>query len=228
MIVNLDTLRQLSHKSRNTININQIIESLHDRQDYAKYHFKEFKILSSYNNQSELIISCLSMDTESIDKRLAIKANIMACIQSMHITHDLLAQLIFNVLVLTINGNITLYQIITYLESLRNGKYSKLLELLIKLAGKDVKNKHLYIGYVSAIVNHSKHTYTIEPKTKTYFYPNVHKRFYFKEFNYKGFLYKEIDAEFLINSEYNREAKLIIEIENELINILTEENTTLK
>ncbi len=222
MKVNLGKLRQLSQKNKNIIKINKIIESLHDRQDYAKYHFKEFKKLSSFNNEAELVKSWHTMDKESFDKRLALKANIMACIQSIHITHDLLAQLIFNVLNLTKaeKEKLYFYTVITILKRLKNDKYKNLIELLTKLRGGNLENKSSYFNYLRAIVNHSKHTYTIEPKRKLSFSPNAHQRFYFEEFKYSDILYKEIDAEFLINSEYNRESKLIIEIENELINIL--------
>lgn len=222
MEANLDNLRQLCSENRNIAKINKIIESLHDRQDYARYHFKEFQRLSIHTDKSELIMVAISEDNKMKEKRLGLKANIMACIQSIHITHDLLSQLISKILELEIiDRRISFYEVVKKLSNLENIKYKILLELLIKLRGEKVKEKISYFDYITAIVNHSKHTFTIEPAFKTTFFSEVHRICYFAEFTYKGNLYPEIDAEFLINSEYIRESKLIIEIENELISILT-------
>lgn len=225
MEVDLQKLKSLCINNINLEIISKIIDSLHDRQDYARYHYKEYeRLLDEKKSAAEVIMLAISPDQQYELHRIAMKANIISCIQNMHIIHDLLGFLILKVLDLKIvkNGkevkNIYLRTVINELTSSKDNRYTSLLNLLIQLGGKDVKNQPLYFDYLCEIVNHSKHKYTIEPKFNTNL-GKIERICYFDSFTHNK-LHEKMDAIFFINTEYNREAKLIIEIENELITIL--------
>jgi hypothetical protein len=226
MEADLEKLRSLCINNENLEIISKIIDSLHDRQDYARYHYKEYeRLLDEKKSAAEVIMLAISPDQNYELHRIAMKANIISCIQNMHIIHDLLGFLILKVLDLKIirNGeevkNIYLRTVINELKSINDNRCTSLLNLLIQLAGEDVKNQPLYFDYLCEIVNHSKHKYTIEPKFNTNFTGDIERICYFDNFTHNK-KHDKMDAVFFINTEYNREAKLIIEIENELIRIL--------
>ncbi|MDD4884040.1 hypothetical protein [Sulfuricurvum sp.] len=210
-------LKKLKELCGNNKLISQIIESLHNRQDYAIYHCREYeKITELVNTSDKAIRFFLSNDVEII----ALKANIMACLHNMHITHDLLGQLICRTLNLKIQGQVYLRKVVTHLNEQQDDRYRDLVNLLNLLAGSTNIKAPLYFQYLVDIVNHSKHRFTIEPKCKTNLQGQVTWSCYFEAFTKDGRSHNEMDAIFFINTEYNREAKLIIQIENELINIL--------
>lgn len=215
MEVDLEKLRELCTNNKNLEVISKTIESLHDRQDYARYHFHEFKRLSN-NKKSDIEALQLasSLDEEYIKYRIAMKSNIVACMQNMHIIHDLLGWLIFKVLDLNISNKVSLYIVKKHLKCLDENKYENLLKLLIHL----VENEEFQ--YLCDLVNHSKHKYTIEPKFKTNFTGKIERVCYCDEFSQAGNSHEKKDIELFIIVEYAREAKLIIQIENELIKIL--------
>lgn len=225
MEANLQQLRQLCSENKNSYEISQIIESLHDREDYAKYHYQEYKRLSDEKESVyEAFKLATSFDQDYIKHRRAMKANIIACMQNMHIIHDLLGFLIFKVLDLKINNNnIYIRTVINFLKSLNSDRHATLLKLLYKLAGEDNNNQPIYFEYLSDIVNHSKHKYTIEPKFNTNFDAKIERAWYFDNFTHRNKTHEKMDAIFFINTEYSRESNLTIQIENELINILKKE-----
>lgn len=216
-------MKKLRELCANDKEISQIIESLHDRQDYAIHHYHEYKKLTESLNTSEKVIRFfLGINDDAFSKKIALKANIMACLHNMHITHDLLGQLIYRILNLHFSENNKVYlrTVIKYLNDQHDGQYSDLVNLLNQLSGKTKDEAHPYFKYLEDIVNHSKHRYTIEPKCKTNLQGQVAWSCYFEAFVKDGRSHKEMDAIFFINTEFNREAKIIIQIENELISIL--------
>lgn len=215
-------LKKLLELCANNKEIGQIIESLHDKQEYCIYHYLEYKkITESFDTQLKAIKFVFGLDEDTYAKQIALKASIMACLHNMHITHDLLGQLIYRALNLPISEDkVYLRSVIRYLNEQNDDRYSSLVNLLNQLAGKTKNEAHQYLQYLEDIVNHSKHRYTIEPKFKTNLKRPQERSCYFEAFTKDGRFHKEMDAIFFINTEYNREAKLIILIENELISIL--------
>jgi len=147
--------------------------------------------------------------------------------QNMHIIHDILGYLIYKVLNLNINdrqgkeiSNIYLSRVVNHIQSLNDNRYKHLLNLLFQLIQKNENKKNSYFKYLCDFVNHSKHCFIVEQKTNIQICPTIEKNYLFEKFSHKEISHEEMDAIFFINTEYNREAKLIIQIENELINIL--------
>ena len=215
----LNKLRELCDNKKE---ISQIIESLHDKQEYCIYHYLEYKkITESFDTSLKAIKFVFGLDEDTYAKQIALKSNIMACLHNMHITHDLLGQLIYRTLNLAIpEDKVYLRTVIRHLHEQNDDRYINLVNLLNQLAGKTKNEAHQYLQYLEDIVNHSKHRYTIEPKFKTNLKRPIERSCYFEAFEKDGRSHKEMDAIFFINTEYNREAKLIMQIENELINIL--------
>ncbi len=213
--VNLKVLKELVCKKvsiESSKKINAIIESLHDRQDYARYHYQTYRsIIEKVDN--DLLKFKLALQIEDADKKdmIAIKANITSCIQSIHITHDILAYLISTILSLNLNeSKITFNNVLKKVNDYKNLK-----NLL------DEFSSHNDYKYLVSYVNHTKHRFHIEPKITYYFTVNKDYIAEFEEFDFKGNKYEKQNIEEFLLREFNREQKLIIEIENELINILS-------
>lgn len=220
MKADLNKLKELSKNNKNFEEIVQTIESLHDRQDYARYHYQEYLKLSNTNENVESILLAISMENEFIKRRLAIKANIIACIHNMHIIHDYLGYLIFYTLNLEIKRKIDFYKVLDYLKSLKDYRYKTLLSLLFEFTCEDENTQFSPFKYLCDISNHSKHKFIIESKATTNFDNRKSNRnSKFVGFTQRNNAYKEMDIDIFIKKEYEREAKLIIEIENELISI---------
>ena len=212
--VDLALLKELSNKrtaNEASKKIVAIIGSLHDRQEFAHYHYHTFKkIISKVDTDLAKLEMALHLSDDNIRKKFAIKASISACIQSIHITHDILAYLITTILNLDLSENkITFYNV---KEKLNN--YKNLKKLLVDFSSHDDYK------YLTSYVNHTKHRFHVEPKVTYHFTGNKHYSAQFERFSFKNKEYSEQDVDKFINREYNREAKLIIMIENELISIL--------
>ncbi len=191
--------------------IDKTIESLHDRQEYARYHYHTYKnIISKVDNDLSKIKLALKIEDADWKDTIAIKANITSCIQSIHITHDILAYLIAKVLQLEINENKI------YLGTVRDNikTYTNLKKLL------QAFTEYSDYNYLTSYVNHNKHRFHIDSKLMFHFTGNKHFTASFEAFNYKGKSYEMQEIDAFILREYNREQKLILEVENELINIL--------
>lgn len=215
--VDLILLRELANKKHDdniSKKIEAIIESLHARQDFARYHYNLFKnTISNINTDLLKLKSAFKADDEAKKNDTTIKANILACIHSIHITHDILAYLIATVLSLDLSEReITFQKVQGKVDDFKNLK-----NLLSEFSDSgDYK-------YLTSYVNHSKHRYHIEPQITWHFTDNKHYNVQFNSFLFKGTKYPSCDVEEFLNREYNRESRLIIKIENELINILKSE-----
>ncbi len=213
--VNLKVLKEFSSKKvsiESSKKINAIIESLHDRQDYARYHYQTYRsIIEKVDN--DLLKFKLALQIEDADKKdmIAIKANITSCIQSIHITHDILAYLISTILSLNLNeSKITFNNVLEKVNDYKNLK-----NLLYEFS-----NEPDY-EYLISYVNHTKHRYHIESNLKFHFTNENHFTATIEAFTFdrkKCWLKRDVD-DFIIH-EYNREQNLILQIENELTNIL--------
>lgn len=214
LTVNLALLKELANRNiRHNVSkkIESIVESLYDRQDYAHYHYHTFKnIISKVDTDLAKFKMAFNMSDDDIRNKTAIQANIFACMQSIHITHDILAYLIATILNLELSEREITFQ-----------KVQKKVNIFENL--KNLMNafsNHDDYRYLISYVNHAKHRYHIEPKITYYFVGEKHHTAEFEEFEFKGNQYQKQNVEEFLFREYNREQKLILQIENELINIL--------
>lgn len=208
--VDLAKLKSLVEQTK-VDKIEKIIESLHERQDYTRYHYHSFKnILDTVNTDLSKFKLALQIDNVDKQNMLAIKANILACIQSLHVTHDILAFLIATVLDLGLDEReITFYNV-----EKKCNKFQDLTNLLNEFSN------HEDYKYLVSYVNHSKHRFHIDPKFIFHFTGGNHFTATFEAFSFKNYDYESKEIDSFINEEYNREQALILQIENELINIL--------
>jgi len=214
MKANLLQLKELANKkvtSAISKKIELIIESLHDRQDFARYHFYEYKdVMHTLNNDKLKIEQALQINNKNKKDAIAIKANITACMQNIHITHDILAYLIATVLNLDLNER----EISFVKVKEKSSSFINLKKLLEDFSG------HNDYKYLISYSNHTKHRFHIDSKLTFHFTQDKHYTAIFEKFSFKGNSYTEQAIESFLVREFNREQKLIIAIENELINIL--------
>jgi|GEM_PF-6568782 len=65
MQVNLEKLLNLCEQNQNFEEISRAVKSLYYRQDYAKYHYQEFKKLSDEKSSPyEVIMTAISLDND--------------------------------------------------------------------------------------------------------------------------------------------------------------------
>ncbi|MCT7507168.1 hypothetical protein [Aliarcobacter cryaerophilus] len=194
----LDLFRKLI-KEKYQDNQEEIIKTLNSldaRIMFAEYHFYEYKQIT--NEENWYIIS---------------QANIVACMQNLHSSHDILGYLIYFLLELEFDTpkNIYLNKVFSKIDK---SKYTYLIELLDKLINHDD------FKYLNAYTNHSKHRHIVNPIFNLGI-PDIKKfGFSFDAFKYDKNNYEKRKVDEFLTNEYNREFQLIIQIENELINII--------
>lgn len=172
------------------------LNSLDARIMFAKYHFYEYKQIT--NEENWAIIA---------------RANIVACMQNLHSSHDILGYLIYFILELEFDNlqNINLSNVILKIDK---SKYEYLIELLNELIN------HNDFEYLNAYTNHSKHRHIVNPIFNLGI-PDIKQfGFSFDDFKYKKKTYEKRKVDEFLTNEYNRELQIIIQIENELINII--------
>lgn len=194
------------------------INSLVKRQEFANYHYVEYKkILDSKDNNYKKI----NLIFDDYSDNIKIQANVIACMQNMHSAFDILGHVIYYSLNLEANQETkiqehkisikTLGEKLRQVQSKNINQYNNLSLLLEKLI-ENSDFKHL-----DAIVNTSKHRYlinsdfTISDNFATYF---------FDSFKYKETDYQKCIVNDFIEREYNREKEFFIKIGNEIIEIL--------
>lgn len=193
-----------------------ILNSLIDRQEYAKYHYREYRrIIDSKNNILKQMNLIMSDDNKDYQDMVGIKANALACIQNLHVIHDILAHLITYALSLEFKDErqITLKNAHSKIQE--KIAYVSIDKLLVELTENDD------FKYMVANVNHSKHKYNIEPSITVSPIKEPSVTCSFSKFSFHGKKYPEKDTDDFFKTEFNRELKLILHIENELIDILS-------
>ncbi len=192
-----------------------IINSLIDRQEYARYHYGEYRrIIDSKNNIYKQMTLIIAEGNKDYWDKVGISANALACIQNLHVVHDILAHLITYALDLKFKDerHITLKNVHSKIQE--HIDYSSIDTLLVDLIENDNFN------YMVANVNHSKHKYNIEPSITVSPMEEPSVACSFSQFNFHGKDYPKKDTDTFFKTEFNRELKLILHIENELIRIL--------
>jgi hypothetical protein len=185
------------------------INSLVKRQEFARYHYIEYKKIL---NSKDSISKNIDLIFDDYADNIKIEANVVACMQNMHSAFDILGHVIYYAFNLGASEKTKIQEDKIYIKSIRGKLEDEQLKNLLKEL-----IEHDDYKYLEAIVNHSKHRYlinhdlTIAGNTTTYF---------FDAFEYKEINYKKCVVNDFIEREYNREVRLIMQIENELINIL--------
>lgn len=144
--------------------IRKCLESIIDRQRYARYHFHEYQRLLSTHIDDQLVsksiyeITFALLPKEQSDLELCltqVSANISACTQSMHSLADILSHVVYFALGLN-NGLNPLNEDKIYINSVSKllAKMSEFGELHKSL---EEISKHPDFKYLNALVNHSKH-----------------------------------------------------------------------
>ena len=214
LTVNLALLKELINQKNGNVEskkIEAIIESLHDRQDFARYHYNLFKnTISNVETDSSKLKMAFGTNYDARKNKITIKANILACIHSIHITHDILAYLIVAALKIDLSAREISFQ-----------KVQEKINGFVNLKNQmNQFSNHDDYKYLTSYINHSKHRYHIEPQMTWHFVGDKHYTVQFSGFVFKGNNYPPCDAEEFLIREYDRESRLIVKIENELINIL--------
>ena len=215
---NLEQLRNLAKKNiseKKYQDLKFIIGSLVDRQEYAKYHYREYRrIVDKKNDVHKQVALILSNNKEDYWDKVGIKSNIVVCMQHLHIVHDILAHLIAYALDLKYDNerNITLRNVCRRIQT--NTDFVYLGNLLADLVDND------NFDYLVANVNHSKHKYNIEPSITVAPQETSPIKCEFSQFSHHEITYPKKNADEFIQEEFGRELKIIIQIENELIQIL--------
>ncbi|QHG91075.1 hypothetical protein CVO_04115 [Sulfurimonas sp. CVO] len=205
----LYTLIEEKHGKKICEMAKESINSLVKRREFASFHFNEYrKILDSKDTISKKI----DLIFDDYADNLKIEANVIACMQNMHSAFDILGHVIYYAFNLGASEKTKILENKIYIKSIRGKLEDEQLKNLLKAL-----IEHDDYKYLEAIVNHSKHRYlinhdlTIAGNTATYF---------FDSFKYGEKYYEKCVVNDFIEREYNREVRLIMQIENELINIL--------
>ncbi len=202
------------------------LNSIFDRIEFCRFHFHESKValdkvLHDKTDQASLISLILHFDSkvheEFEDCKFRARAHIISCIQSLHSVSDILSQVIYYALDIKkakTESEITLKKNYKWINS--TGGFDVLSNMLGTLIYHDDYN------YLCAVVNHSKHRSIVEP----YFNVNLHKQgkniqeMRFRNFEFDGKEYPSRLVETFIESEFNRESNLVINIGNEVNRIV--------
>lgn len=197
MECNLALFRELIKKKyqHNHDDIIKTLDSLNDRVEFAWYHYYSYK--------------------EDVGENwyLHSRANIVAFMQNLHSSHDILGHLIYYLLDLKFDKERYIY-LHNVIEKIDKSEYSNLVKLLTELTENDD------FKYLNAYNNHSKHRHIVNPSFNLGVPDKKQFGFSFDAFVHerKKYCRRKVD-DFLIN-EYNLESKLIIQIQNELIELL--------
>lgn len=205
------------------------LQSIVDRQNYARYHYHEannlfIRFAHEHLAETSLIMVAWSPDDDTrFDfQNLITKvgASVLACIQSMHAVADILAHTVYYSLGLNLTNRalpeaaISAYAVLE-LTSKTPG-FAEIYQLL---------NTQINAGqfsHLTALVNHSKHRSIIRTSVSEDLTGQAPERHTLKlsGFHYKKRQYPEVDARTFIQSEYDRQAVLVIDIGNALNAVL--------
>lgn len=216
----LDLIDELIKNESTKEHIKRIKKSIFDRLDNAKYHYQEYKRLSNVKGVDAIKLA-LSLEDKEIKERIAIIANLTACIHNIHIIYDYLGNLIFHSLNLKISCNIYLSTVMEKTELCTNADYQVLLNILQEFQ----KDKASYYKYICDMSNCSKHNYNVSPAAKTIDKDGVFTReVYFIEFTKNNIKHESIKVDTILESGFDTLLKLIKGVGDELYYIIKMKN----
>ena len=219
--------------------LSESLESIIDRKDYASYHFKESakllrEVLADKSDGISLVKLILGFDEQDshdffLSKNKA-KANIIACLQSMHAVADILSHAIYYSL--NMNNNPSdkmeprLVDIHTVLAKMsKHEEYKALCKYVKCLIG------HANYKYMGVIVNRSKHRSIVGMPYKL----DIQKSFddwshgiEFHAFEHDCKLYTERWVDDYLKTEFARQDQLLLEIGNELNRVVRDKKASVR
>jgi len=192
------------------------LNSIAEKQHYCSYHYREAKCLQDAflgaDNTSERMLTAIlrsACDTEWSDRDkhyLNIRANLSACLLSLHSISDTISHVVYYALGMNLEENalhegaISIANIKTKLKKL---PYEELLSLLEQLDD----------DYLVAITNYSKHRSIITPQFIVHMKEESKTHgFYFEGFTYKKKSYKKRNAFEYLAQEVDRRSSVILRI----------------
>lgn len=208
------------------------IQSIFDRQEFARYHYHQaIDILEDFikdDLEPESLLKLVLRNrkaewTDWDECKLKVQANIISCLQCLHVVSDNLGHVIFFGLGLNLEEGSQLKQHEISLKRVysivKSGAYREIDSLLEELI-EDEEYK-----YLSAIVNHSKHRSIIEP------YININLRklkgeaheMWFREFEYGGKPFDKRLVFSFLEPELDRQRLQILKIGNQLNTIVEDQ-----
>lgn len=201
------------------------MQSVRDRLWYAGYHYQEAcRLLDSFVS-ARLTSTCLldisfGLDTEATDDfnrfLLEAGAHVLACVQSMHATADILAHVVYFSLGINLSPQPIAERIISLakvVQRLRQETPAAAINALLNELASGGNFAHL-----SALTNISKHRSIIRPSLNedwTGAAPERHT-LKFGSFSYANKLYPEVAVKDFLKPEYYRCSKLVVDIGNTL------------
>lgn len=204
--------------------VSSSLESIIDREFYARYHYQESvrlyqKCPVDISDSSALLAVIIDNSSEHADEfyrcRKRVEANIIACLQSIHSVSDILSHVIYYSLDMDNSVNFRMRENQISIDKVKNKladaeEYKILHNLLIELT------KHADYEYLCNIVNHSKHRSIV--KSDFIFYTDGGKphEFVFRDFTYSKQYYPKRPISDYLENEYNRQNPITDKIGNEI------------
>lgn len=203
------------------------LSSIAERQDFARYHYHEAKdLLDSYMGESypeidlfRLAFSGDGPDNEQLeDNKFRARAHIVGCVQSIHSVSDILGHAVYYSLNLSEakqDRDISLSKVRKWVGA--NGQYHAIKN------GIDELISHQDYEYLSALANHSKHRSIVSLN----FNFNLRqtdagmKELVFPSFRYGQTCYRATPAYPFLESEFNRQSRLVVEVGNKINRLLS-------
>lgn len=188
--------------------VEQSIDSLGIRQDFAKYHYQEYETLyDKFPSNLEVNRTYTTEDLEkSYNIEVKIAANILACLQNLHSIHDILGQVIRYAFDLQFTEVNSIY-ITTVIKNLPQDE--NLFLLLSELM------EHEDYKYLHDFMNQSKHNAVVMPFYQKSFI-NGFEEVKLPAFKYRGKNYEEKNAKEFLVAVYSRESNLLVKIGQEI------------
>lgn len=199
------------------------------RQIYARLHFQDARALiesivpstASLPRAFEIVFGARPIGEETFESiRRQIEARLVACVESLNVLADMLAQVVYRALAFAERPTELVPRSVSYgaiLKALRtDARYAELANAFASLgAGAD-------FAYLRDLVNTAKHRSIIG--TPYSFDLEDHKRpkhgVRFAAFEYEGRSHKARWAEPFVEAEYSRQSLLIVQIGNLLNQIV--------
>jgi hypothetical protein len=194
--------------------VEQSIDSLGIHQDFAIYHYIEYKAIFDKFKTMWTVTKIWTQDDLEESHVLSIKiaANILACLHNLHAMHDTLGQ------VIRYTFDLKFKKKDIYLGDIKDGlkdieRYKNLHRLLCELT------EHEEFKHLNSLMNQFKHNAIINPYYQKSFVDGF-DGIKLPSFRHKGTKYPEKNAEVFLDLIYARESNLLVAIGQEINKLL--------
>lgn len=211
-------------------NLSPCLNSIVERQEFARYHYHEVKgFMEGYmdDNYSDMELFRLvfagsgSHKEQLEDNKFRARAHIVGFVQSLHSVSDILGHVVYYSLNLSqarTERDISLLKVRKWVGAHREYKEIKV--------GLDELINHQDYEYLTALANYSKHRSIVSLNFNFNLRRSATemKELVFPSFTYDGTCFRATSAYQFLESEFNRESKLVLEIGNEINRILKDKS----